>query len=118
MARRKKKPVLPKALSEHGPIRSPAPPLTPSELQADLEEIRRMGLIDRAIGEFKVRVPNATIQNLAMGYFKQNRREHAPWSCGELGWQNGRRRISRRGACRCHSHFDLWLAQRCLTSYQ
>lgn len=51
------------------PVVSSGPPATPEQLQADLEEIKSMGLVDRAIQEFSARVPNAKIANLQIGYF-------------------------------------------------
>jgi hypothetical protein len=55
------------------PITSPSAELAHEELERDLDEIRRMGLVDRAVQEFNARVPQAQIEAIQIGYFGDRR---------------------------------------------
>jgi len=54
--------------SNHG-SRSPSEEELKKEADRDLEEIRSMGLVDRALREFRSRFPNATIGTCRISYF-------------------------------------------------
>jgi len=69
MSRQKKKHTRQPKSSKGKPVVSSAQLTAREQLEADLEEIKSMGLVDRAIQEFKARVPNAQIEDLQIGYF-------------------------------------------------